>query len=185
MKKVLIIIAAISLGLILTSTIQFDWLGIFSCKNCCHNSKSISSLPDQKQPETQVLKAGAATITEIQSNNNEQTKTQKDSAVVHITKENIEKEVHQSNIPVVLDVYSTVCPPCAKLSPIIEELAHEYQNKYKFCKLNIDKHFMTANEYKVRTLPTLIFIKNNETKGRSGFLKKDEIIERLSTYFEQ
>lgn len=105
------------------------------------------------------------------------------SLVIHITKENIEREVYQSNLPVVLDVYSTVCQPCKQLAPIIEELAHEYQGTYKFAKLNIDKEFILGNRYKVRSLPTLIFIKNNEIKGSSGFLKKEEIKERLKNYF--
>ena len=108
----------------------------------------------------------------------------KTSFVIHVSKENFDREVVQSELPVVLDVYATWCPPCRALGPIIEKLAREYQGKYTFAKLNADENSELVKRYGVTGLPTLIFIKNNMVKGKSvGLATKEVISKKLAELF--
>jgi thioredoxin 1 len=98
-----------------------------------------------------------------------------------ITKDNFEHEVTQSKLPVVLDVYATWCGPCLQMEPIFEELELEYGNKYKFVKLNVDESRELAINYGVTAVPTFIFIKNNEIKGKeTGFQTKAALITKIT-----
>lgn len=97
-----------------------------------------------------------------------------------ITKDNFEKEIAQSSLPVVLDVYATWCGPCIQMAPIFEELEHEYGTKYKFAKLNVDEGRELAIHYGVTSIPTFIFIKNNEVIGKTtGFMPKEELLQKI------
>lgn len=96
---------------------------------------------------------------------------------VIITKENFEKEVINSDIPVLVDFWATWCGPCMMLAPTIEALAKEYAGKVKVCKVNVDEQMELAIRYKVEAIPTLIYIKGGEVVQKSvGALSKNEII---------
>jgi len=99
---------------------------------------------------------------------------------VAITQENFEKEVALSLLPIVLDVYATWCGPCQQMMPILEELEKELGDKYKFAKLNVDEAREISIEYGVTSVPTFIFIKNNEVKGKeTGYLSKETLREKI------
>ncbi len=168
-KKVIITAGALIVGLAITIPLSRR------CKkiNAPINSHKSGINIKEKDAETTIKHTKTNTETD-----------QKTCAVIEITRKNIEKEVYQSKLPVVLDVYSSICPPCQKLSPIIEELSNECHNTYKFAKLNIDKEFNLGNQYKVRSLPTILFIKDNQVKGKiTGFHTKEDIKENLTTFF--
>lgn len=98
-----------------------------------------------------------------------------------ITKDNFEREIAQSKLPVVLDVYATWCGPCLQMEPIFEELEVEYGNKYKFAKLNVDESRELAINYGVSAIPTFIFIKNNEIKGKiNGYTAKEALLKKIT-----
>jgi thioredoxin 1 len=100
---------------------------------------------------------------------------------IAITKDNFEREITQSKVPVVLDVYATWCGPCLQMAPIFEELEAEYGSKYKFAKLNVDEDRELAISYGVTAIPTFIFIKNNEIKGKeTGSLTKAALINKIT-----
>jgi thioredoxin 1 len=99
---------------------------------------------------------------------------------IAITKDNFEKEVAQSSLPVVLDVYATWCGPCLQMAPIFEELEKEHGNKYKFAKLNVDEVREIAISYGVTSIPTFVFIKNNEVVGKeTGYMSKDDLLTKI------
>lgn len=84
----------------------------------------------------------------------------------YLTSENFNKEVLESDIPVLVDFYADWCGPCQGLSPVIDSLADKYAGKVKVCKLNIDEHRKTALEHKVMSIPTLFFFKDGNLVER-------------------
>lgn len=85
--------------------------------------------------------------------------------------------------PVVLDFFATWCPPCKMLSPILEELAAEYEGKVRFYKVDVDQEPELAKAFAIRSMPTLMFIPmNGEMLRASGFMPKDELTEVIETY---
>ncbi len=82
-------------------------------------------------------------------------------ALVEFTDENI-KEIIGSGKPVVIDFWAEWCGPCRMVSPLIEELANEYGDTVNIGKLNVDENVDTPNEYGIRNIPTILFIKDGQ-----------------------
>jgi thioredoxin 1 len=96
--------------------------------------------------------------------------------VVTITKQNAEQEISKSTLPVVIKVHATWCGPCQQMAPIYEELSKELAGKYKFAQLNVDDARELSIQYGVTSIPTFIFIKNNEVVGKEvGYMGKEEL----------
>jgi thioredoxin 1 len=105
--------------------------------------------------------------------------------VVTITKQNIEEEIVKSTKPVVLKIYASWCGPCMQMAPLYDELAKEMSSLYKFTQLNVDDSRDLSIQYGVTSIPTIIFIKNNEIVGREvGYLSKDDLKERIAEYLD-
>ena len=99
---------------------------------------------------------------------------------ITITRENFEKEVLKSDIPVLVDFWATWCGPCKMIAPNVSQIAEEYEGKIKVAKLNIDEDMDLASEYKVTSIPTLMLFENGEeVKREVGFMSKAEIEEML------
>ena len=94
-----------------------------------------------------------------------------------LNSENFEKEVLNSNEPVLVDFYADWCGPCNAMAPVIEELAKELEGKVKVGKINVDENPDIAVEYNVMSIPTLIVFKNGkEEKRLVGLRNKEELI---------
>lgn len=78
-----------------------------------------------------------------------------------ITDENA-REIIESGKPVVIDCWATWCGPCKAMSPLIDQLAQEYEGKVVIGKYNVDEEGDLATEYRVMSLPTILFFKNGE-----------------------
>lgn len=63
--------------------------------------------------------------------------------------------------PVIIDFYATWCGPCRALSPLIEQLAHDFDGKIKVLKVDVDKNQALATAANIRSIPTLFFIDIN------------------------
>lgn len=82
--------------------------------------------------------------------------------MLEIDSDNFEKEVKQSDRPVLLDFWGPKCEPCKALIPDLEKLAAEYKDEVKFCKLNTAENRRLAISQKVLGLPTVILYKHGE-----------------------
>lgn len=102
-------------------------------------------------------------------------------AVITITKDNFEEEVLGCPIPVVLDFWAEWCVPCRMQSPVIEELAEEYEGKVKFGKVNVDEEAGLALKYQIMSIPTLIVMNYGLFQGRTvGVQGADAIREMIA-----
>ena len=100
--------------------------------------------------------------------------------MLNITKSNFEKEVISSEIPVVLDFWATWCGPCRMLSPVLDDLAAEYRDRVRFCKVNVDNEPELSARFGIASIPTLIFFKNGDAQKRAvGYREKYELEETL------
>lgn len=100
-------------------------------------------------------------------------------AVLHITKENFENEVINSDMPVIMDFWAEWCGPCKILLPIIEELAGE-DTGAKICKINVDEQPELAAQFKIMTIPTLVVMQNGKISNTSiGVIPKAAILDLL------
>lgn len=100
-------------------------------------------------------------------------------AALKITKENFEKEVLQSEKPVLLDFWAPWCGPCQMVGPVIDEIANE-ATQAKVGKVNVDEQGELAKQFKIMSIPALIVIKNGEVvKNAVGAKSKEEIMAML------
>ena len=100
-------------------------------------------------------------------------------AVMHVTNENFEQEVLNSEKTVLVDFWAAWCGPCRMISPIIEELDEELTD-VKFCKVNVDEQSELAVKYQVMSIPTLLVFKNGTVVEQSvGAKSKAAILEML------
>jgi thioredoxin 1 len=79
-----------------------------------------------------------------------------------VTETQFEREVLQSDLPVVVDFYADWCPPCRAVAPVMEQLAQEYQGRVKVVKVNVEKEQRLAQRYQILSIPTILFFKNGE-----------------------
>ena len=82
--------------------------------------------------------------------------------VKDITDQSFEQEVLKSTLPVMVDLWAPWCAPCRMIAPTVEKLAEKYDQKVKFCRLNIDDNPKTAAQYRVMSIPTLMFFKGGK-----------------------
>ncbi len=102
---------------------------------------------------------------------------------IHLTDDTYDEVVLKSDIPVLIDFWATWCGPCRMIAPIIEELAFEYEGKIKVCKLDVDNNQKVAMMYGIRSIPTVVIVKNGEEVDRIlGAVPKQHFVERIKNH---
>jgi len=97
-----------------------------------------------------------------------------------VTADTFEEKVLESSVPVIVDFWAEWCPPCKMIAPILEEIAGEYDGRVLICKLNVDENQAIAQKYGIRSIPTLLFIKDGQIQDQVvGALPKDMLTVQL------
>ncbi len=90
--------------------------------------------------------------------------------------------VEDADKPVLVDLWAPWCAPCLKVGPIIEELAHEYEGKADFVKVNVDESPRIASTYGIQSIPTLLFFKDGKPMSQVvGLRPKEELKKNLES----
>ena len=102
--------------------------------------------------------------------------------ISHLTDETFEKEVLESNMPVLVDYWAEWCGPCKMIAPILDSLTNEYDGKLKISKINIDDNQQTPQKYGVRGIPTLMIFKNGNVEAtKVGALSKSQLTDFINS----
>ncbi|MGC8957435.1 MAG: thioredoxin [Candidatus Kapaibacteriota bacterium] len=105
--------------------------------------------------------------------------------VIHVTDQNFQDEVLNSNLPVMVDFWAAWCAPCRMIAPIVEGIAREYDGKIKVCKLDVDNNPNVAITYGIRSIPTLLFFKNGKVMNATiGAVSKSKIVEQVENLLQ-
>jgi thioredoxin 1 len=96
-----------------------------------------------------------------------------------VTDQSFEQDVLNSDQPVLVDFWAEWCAPCKALTPVIEQIAQQYEGRARFVKMNVDDHNQVATKFNVRGLPTLIVFKNGAEAERVTGMKSKENISQM------
>lgn len=101
-------------------------------------------------------------------------------ALLHLTDNNFKKEVLKSDLPVLVDFWTSWCGPCKMIAPILEELAQEYNKKIKIGKLNVEENSKVTSQYGIMAIPTLIFFKDGKVMEQvAGVVSKADLKKKI------
>jgi thioredoxin 1 len=103
-------------------------------------------------------------------------------SIAHVSDDNFQSDVMQSEVPVLVDFWAEWCSPCKMIAPILEELAPEYEGRVNIAKIDVDSNPKTPQQYGIRSIPTLILFKNGVVEAQQvGAVSKKQ----LAAFLEQ
>ena len=96
-------------------------------------------------------------------------------SIKHVTKNDFDREISSSTLPVLVDFWAPWCGPCRMLSPVLDELAGEMEGKVKVLKVNVDEEPELDSKFGVMSIPTVIAFKQGKATNKVvGFRSKED-----------
>lgn len=100
-----------------------------------------------------------------------------------VTDADFDSEVKESGTLTLVDFWAEWCGPCKMIAPAVAELADEYQGRLKVCKLDVDENQRTAQQYAVRSIPSLLFFKDGKVvETVVGAVRKQRLEEVIEAH---
>lgn len=101
-------------------------------------------------------------------------------SAIHVTTDQFDTEVLQSNVPVLVDFWAVWCGPCRAIAPHVDAISEEYAGRAKVVKLNVDEEPEIALRYGIQSIPTLLLFKDGKAQDMIvGVVPKQTIVQKL------
>lgn len=99
---------------------------------------------------------------------------------IEVTDATFDKEVIQSNLPVIVDFWAEWCGPCRMVAPLVKEISVEFEGRAKVTKMDVDGNPEVPVKYGIRNIPTILFFKNGQIVDKQvGAVPKNVLISKL------
>lgn len=96
---------------------------------------------------------------------------------VILNKENFQKEVLESNIPVLVDFWATWCAPCRAMADVVSQIAEEFDGKVKIGKVNVDDEEFLATAFKISSIPAFLYFEGGKALRMAvGSMPKEDLV---------
>jgi thioredoxin 1 len=103
------------------------------------------------------------------------------AGILEVSDATFEKDVLQSEQPVLVDFWAVWCGPCRAIAPIVDDLATIYAGKLKVAKVNVDQNGATPSRYGIRGIPALLFFKDGKVADQIvGYVPREVIEEKVT-----
>jgi thioredoxin 1 len=102
---------------------------------------------------------------------------------IELTAESFDREVLESDVPVIVDFWAEWCVPCKMVAPVLSEIAEEYDGTLRVGRLDVDAHGEVAARYNIVSIPTILLFKNGEIADQHvGAAPKDTLVDFISPH---
>ena len=102
------------------------------------------------------------------------------SATITLDESNFDREVNQSDKPVIVDFWAEWCGPCKMIAPLLDEIAKEKAESVKVAKVNVDENQSLSSKFNIRAIPSLLFFKNGQLRDQvTGMTSKKDLLNRI------